>query len=177
MQSFDLHAPKRFAELPYGLRLVLASRELSHAHEVELGQDLASGEALVCIGPERVDFDLPIVPDPEFTNAERFIDFELVQSATRPDDLDGEVRKLFRTSELVAFVGLHPSFVGLALQGHRSETVEVEPSFLAVSLEEAREKRLDGFVAARWAHQLELSFEVRHSHTRSVAANGEEGFV
>src|SRR5690606_32467303 len=102
---------------------------------------------------------------------------ELVDTARRPNDFDGEVRPALGSrirTENVALVRFRAALVLLALQRPGTERRELHAPLQAPSVDKTTDERLDPLVRVRRAHDLERAFEVRQARHRAVAANLEQ---
>src|SRR5206468_12046600 len=144
----------------------------------DVGKDLATRDRLPVLAPQRVNVDPPLLPDPHLANSEASIDLELVKPAMCPDHFGRDVGSLgVMCADDVAFVGLGTPLHLLFLERPGAVAVQIDARLLGPALEQASDDRLDPLVVPRWAHQLELAFEVGDSNTRALSTDLEDALV
>jgi hypothetical protein len=124
---FDVQS---LAERPYGLHRRGSIQERAEQADIEIGKQRASIDNLVALPAEHMDLDPPIFPEPDFTDTKATVDLELVEATRRPDDLDGEVRKLFAlvAADDIALVRLDAALLGCTLERPGAIGGQIDPT-------------------------------------------------
>ena len=89
--AIRLRAAEQLAELADRLCLIGALGKLGEADEIDLGQHIAPVLALITGPAPPVDLKRAAAPEPHLRNSQAVVDAELVESAARQDDLEGDI--------------------------------------------------------------------------------------
>src|SRR5260221_3470390 len=169
---------ERFSEIPDSLGEGVAVEHRRQESEVEGGEETAAWRPVELLTLEHVDLDEPFAPDPDFLDAEFFVDLKFVDAASRPFDFDRQLRPIAGLrSEDVALIRFGAPLLLLFLQGPAADRGDFHASFDTPGLQQMSDERLDQLVIPGRTQDLELPFEIGDARSRFVATNLEQALV